>query len=168
MDPAVSFYSGAPDEAGRTLAEIMAWDDDRLEAVHDYIQWVFPTRQRSGVNPSAPLITGATVRAFEQDAALRDRLRHSLDRMLVFYGLAWNGDRIVIDESRFPARARVWLRPWNHNHLRLTRILDSLATLGLTPEAQALLRCLLDDICAGPGAAAVSAETADFWRRAVK
>ena len=168
MDAAVSFYSGGPDDAGRTLAEIVAWDNDRLEAVHDYIQWVFPTRQRSGVNPSAPLITDATVGAFEQDTALRDRLRQSLDRMLVFYGLAWSGDRIVIDGARFPARARVWLRPWNHNHLRLTRILDSLATLGLTAEAQALQRCLLDDICKGPGAGAVSAETADFWRLAVQ
>ena len=63
--------------------------------------------------------------------------------------------------------ARVWLRPGNHNHLRLTRILESLATLGLVAESQALQRCLLEDICTGPGAAAVSERTVDFWRRAV-
>src|SRR5207248_5177716 len=124
----VSFYSGGTDAAGRTLAGILAWDDDRLEAVHDYIQWVFPTRQPSGVNPFAPLITEATVAAFGQDATLRDRLREALDRMLAFYGLAWSGNRIEIDRGRFPARSRVWLQPGNHNHLRLTRILDSLAT----------------------------------------
>ena len=164
----MSFYSGRPDADGRTLAQILAWDDERLEAVHDYIQWVFPTRQPSGVNPFAPLVTDATVRAFEQDATLRDRLRQALDRMLMFYGLAWNGDRIAIDDSRFPIRSRVWLRPGNHNHLRLTRILDSLATLGLTTEARALQRCLLEDICTGPGAQSVSPRTADFWRRAVR
>src|SRR5207244_8430299 len=100
---------------GRTLAGIPAWDDDRLEAVHDYIQWLFPTRQPSGVNPFAPLITDATVRAFERDPTLGNRLRQAFDRMLAFYGLAWSGTRIVIDDSRFPARARVWLRPGNHN-----------------------------------------------------
>ena len=167
MDPILSFYSGGADDAGRTLAGILAWDDDRLEAVHDYIQWVFPTRQPSGFNPFAPLITEVTVRTFEHDATLRDRLRQALDRMLAFYGLAWSGSRIAIDDSRFPARSRVWLRPGNHNHLRLTRILESLATLGLIAEAQALQRCLLEDIGTGPGATAVSPRTADFWRRAV-
>jgi hypothetical protein len=167
MDPIVSFFSGGNDDGGRTLAGILAWDDDRLEAVHDYIQWVFPTRQPSGVNPSAPLVTDATVRAFEQDATLRDRLRGALARMLAFYGLKWSSNRIAIDDSRFPVRSRVWLRPGNHNHLRLTRILDSLATLGLSTEARALQRCLLEDVCPGPGAAAVSRRTVDFWRRAV-
>lgn len=166
-DPIVSFYSGAPDAAGRTLDGILAWDDERLEGVHDYIQWAFPTRQPSGVNPLAPLVTDATVRAFERDAALRARLRRSLDRMLAFYGLRWNADRVDIDERVFPARARVWLRPGNHNHLRLTRIMDSLAALGLRGEALALQKCLLEDIVPGPGAESVSSRTADFWRRAV-
>src|SRR5437868_4959435 len=146
-DPIVAFFSGAHDVAGRTLTDVLAWDDERLEAVHDYIQWVFPTRRPSGVNPFAPLITDATVRAFEQDATLRERLRDGLDRMLSFYGLAWSGRRIVIDASRFPVRSLVWLQPGNHNHLRLTRIVESLATLGLTREAQALQRCLLEDVC---------------------
>src|SRR4051794_33345280 len=111
MDHIVSFFSGDPDASGRTLAAILAWDDDRLEAVHDYIQWAFPTRQPSGVNPYAPLVTDSTVRAFEDDAALRSRLRGALDRMLAFYGFWWSGDRIEIDETRFPARSRVWLTP---------------------------------------------------------
>lgn len=167
LDPIVSLYQGGADASGRTLAGVLAWDDGRLEAVHDYIQWVFPTRQPSGVNPSAPLVTDATVRAFERDAALRDRLRQALDRMLVFYGLRWNGDRVQIDESRFPARVRVWLRPGNHNHLRLTRIMESLSSLGLAGEARAFQRCLLEDICTGPGASSVSPRTVEYWRRAI-
>jgi hypothetical protein len=167
MEPIVSFYSGQPDRGGRTLAGILRWDDEWLEEVHDYIQWLFPTRQPSAVNPSAPLVTDATVAAFERDPALRARLRQALDRMLLFYGLRWSDGRIEIDDSRFPARARVWLRPANHNHLRLTRIMESLATLGLPAEARALQRCLLEDIYEGPGTGAISPRTADFWRRAV-
>jgi hypothetical protein len=165
-DPVVSFYSGGRDAAGRTLAGILAWDDERLEAVHDYIQWLFPTRQPSGVNPFAPLVAEATVRAFARDGRLRDRLGEAAVRMLAFYGLINNGGGIAIDASRFPARSRVWLHPGNHNHLRLTRIMDSLATLGLRDEALALQRCLVEDVAARHPDL-VSPRTLAFWRRAV-
>ena len=165
-DPVVSFYSGGLDASGRRLAEILAWDDERLEAVHDYIQWVFPTRQPSGVNPWAPLVTDETIRTFESGADLRDQLRRALHRMLAFYGLISRGARIEIDAARFPARARVWLQPGNHNHLRLTRIIDSLVTLGLREEALALQRCLLEDVAAGPGAGRVATRTLHFWTAA--
>jgi hypothetical protein len=163
-DPIIAFYSGGRDAGGRTLEEILAWDDERLEAVHDYIQWLFPTRQPSGVNPLAPLVTAGTVRAFAGDEVLRTRLRHALDRMLRFYGLSRHGARIDIDATRFPARASIWLRPGNHNHLRLTRIMDSLSALGLRDDALALKRCLLEDVCAGPGAGRVTERTLEFWR----
>ena len=165
-DSIVEFYSGGRDAAGRTLDEILAWDDDRLEAVHDYIQRVFPTRQPSGVNPFAPLVTADTIRTFAADETLHTRLRHSLDRMLAFYGLRRHADRIEIDAARFPARSRTWLHPGNHNHLRLTRMMDSLAALGLREDALSLKTCLLDDVCTGPGAGRVAARTIEFWATA--
>jgi hypothetical protein len=166
-DSIIAFYSGAGDSEGRTLAEILEWDDERLEMVHDYIQWVFPTRQPSAVNPVAPRVTPDTVRAFDADPELRERLRRAFDRMLVFYGLVRRDARIEIDDTRFRARARVWLQPGNHNHLRLTRIMDSLATLGLREEALALQRCLLEDVAGGSGGGRVSPRTLDFWRSAL-
>jgi opioid growth factor receptor-like protein len=165
-DPIVAFYQGGRDAGGRTVAAILSWDDERLEAVHDYIQWLFPLREPSGVNPFAPLITGATVAAFADDVVLRDRLRLAFDRMLSFYGLRRAGARIEIDPDRFPARSRVWLHAGNHNHLRLTRIMTSLATLGLRDDALALQRCLLEDVTATGSPALVSLRTLDFWRRA--
>src|SRR5262245_42205008 len=126
-DPIVTFYSGGLDDAGRTLDDILGWSDDDLELMHDYIQWMFPTARPSAVNPSAPLVSAETARAFAAGADLRDRLKSSLDRMLKFYGLCRAGSggagaRIEIDPARFPARAAVWLWPGDHNHLRLTRI----------------------------------------------
>src|SRR5262245_49456099 len=134
-DHVVAYYSGQPDSTGRRLDELLAWTDDHLEAVHDYIQWMFPTRQPSGVNPFAPLVTDATARAFAADASLRTRVRASLERMLAFYGLRRNADRVEIDPARFASRAANWLHAGNHNHLRLTRIIDSLAELGLREDA---------------------------------
>jgi hypothetical protein len=167
-DPIIAFYSGAEDSERRTLAEILEWDDDRLEMVHDYIQWVFPTRQPSGVNPFAPRVTDDTVRAFAAAAELRAELRRAFDRMLGFYGLIWRDARVEIDDPHFPTRARVWLHAGNHNHLRLTRIMDSLATLGLREEALALQRCLIDDLAGGRGAGMVSPRTLAFWRSALR
>ena len=122
-DPVVAFYSGGADDRGRTLATIADWPDAELEAVHDYIQWMFPTPSPSGVNPSAPLVTERTIGAFAARPELRDALRRSLDRLLAFYGLrreeAAAGATIRIDVSRVDRRAREWLSPGNHNHLRL-------------------------------------------------
>ena len=133
--------------------------------MHDYIQWVFPTRQPSGVNPFAPVVTDATAKAFADDPSLRERLRAALDRMLSFYGLRRAVDRIEIDPARFRSRAPTWLHAGNHNHLRLTRIIDSLAQLGLEEEARRLKRCLLDEVVPLAGDR-VEGRTRGFWRRA--
>ena len=167
-----SFYSGGVDDRGRTLESILAWPDEELEAVHDYIQWMFPTVAPSAVNRSAPLVSSATVTTFGARPELRDALRRSLDRMLSFYGLRRTDDsgnvRIEIDETRFNDRARVWLRPGHHNHLRLTRIMQSLAALGLMPEAKALQRCLVTDVYAGPGHNRITPDTYEYWMDALR
>jgi hypothetical protein len=167
VDAIVEFYSGGRDYEGRTLDAILGWDDDRLEMIHDYIQWVFPLRQPSAVNPFAPLVTDETVRAFDRDPALRERLERAYERMLRFYGLLVREGRVEIDERTFPSRSQVWLTPGNHNHLRLTRIMQCLSALGLRANARALQRCLIDEICTGPGRGRISARTIEFWRRAI-
>ena len=171
-DRIVAFYSGGRDDRGRTLDEILAWPDDQLELTHDYIQWLFPAPARSAVNPSAPLVTPATRAAFASQPALTNRLRQAFDRMLAFYGLKRQTDadghvQVVIDQPRFPFRAPGWLRPGNHNHLRLTRIMQSLASLGLDAEARALQRCLLEDLYDGPGSDRITRETYEFWVAAI-
>ncbi len=171
-DRITSFYAGGVDDRGRTLERILAWPDEELEAVHDYIQWMFPTVAPSAVNPAAPLVSGATITAFRSRPELRDALLRSLDRMLSFYGLRRSDDsgnvRIEMDEARFDDRARVWLHPGHHNHLRLTRIMQSLAALGLTSEAKALQRCLVTDVYAGPGHNRITPDTYEYWMDALR
>lgn len=166
--PLVAFYRGrGRDAAGRTLAEIQSWDEDRLERVHDYIQWLFPLDTPSAFNPLAPVLTPADIAAFLTDPELRDRLRASLRVMLAFYGLSCeSAPEIRIERTaRFGARAATWLTPGNHNHLRLTRILKCLSLLGLEAYARALLRCLEAIAAEHPGV--VSAATLGHWRGAV-
>ena len=166
-DRVVAFYSGGRDHRGRTLDEILAWGDGRLESIHDYIQWVFPTRAPSAINPYAPRVTDETARAFSADPRLRARLGLSLARMLSFYGLRTGRDAVIEpDPDRFRERAQVWLEPGDHNHLRLTRIMASLATLGRRDDAIALQRCLLDEVAAKHGG--VSSATLEFWKHAIE
>jgi len=165
--PLVAFYrDGAPDDASRTLAQILAWDDRRLESIHDYIQWLFPLPERSGANPSAPTLDDATIAAFRSTPVMRDRLRQAFLRMLRFYGLAWSDGPApdVTRSGNFAVRSQEWLSPMNHNHLRLTRILRSLRLLGLEAESAALFRALAAIHQEFPGR--ITERTFDYWKEA--
>ena len=133
------------------MQDILDRDDAWLEAVHDYIQWLFPLPEPSPFNPAAPVLTVADIAAFAADPSLRA----ALARMEKFYGL-----------GRADA-PRPWLTPGNHNFRRLTRILRALALLGLRAEAEALL-ARLEALCSAPeAAAAVGRVTRGYWRDAV-
>jgi hypothetical protein len=168
-DPILRFYrlEGA-DARGRTLLEIQAWDDERLESVHDYIQWLFPLPEPSAFNPLAPILSPPTARAFRHDPTLQARLAESLTRMLAFYGLMRRSPasgRVEIEPAKdFKVKSRGWLHAGNHNHLRLTRILTSLRLLGLDEQSRALFLCL--EQIAGGHPDAISATTLGYWRRA--
>ena len=155
MSALVDFYTGSgTDSQGRTLAEIHAWDDAKLEAVHDYIQWLFPLPEASAYNPDAPLLTDGDITAFHDRDDLHTALGKSLVRMRVFYGLPSG-----------KARQAQWVTPGNHNMLRLSRILRSLHLLGLEHEAHALFRDLEALYKAGAGAV-IGPVTLGYWRRA--
>jgi hypothetical protein len=152
----LAFYRGGPDDRGRTLAAILAWDDDLLEWTHDYIQWVFPLRERSMARSLAPVLSPAEVEAFRRDPALQQRMLDAVERMRRFYGF---GHGLGQDD------ARPWLSPGNHNFLRLTRILRSLRTVGLDAAA----RALFDDLTAvyDTHATIIGRRTYDYWCKAM-
>src|SRR5260370_19373303 len=65
MSRLVDFYRGeATDREGRFLRDLWAWGDDDLEAVHDFIQWLFPLPEPSRYNPDAPLLTDENIAPF--------------------------------------------------------------------------------------------------------
>jgi hypothetical protein len=166
-DRLTRFFSGGVDDDGRTFEEIVGWDNARLEMVHDYIQWLFPLPERSGANPSAPVLDAGTIAQIRGDAEMQGRLRAGFKRMLAFYGFVLERDAVV-EGPRFAAASRNWLHAGNHNHLRLTRMLRSLRVLGLEREAALLweaLRALYERESAA-GRRTITAETFAFWREA--
>lgn len=149
----LNFYRGAgADAEGRTLHQILAWDDEMLESVHDYIQWLFPLPERSMFNANAPILTDADIAAARADAAVQSNLRAALQRMRQFYGLT----------PETADRPKSWAQASDHNHLRLTRILRSLTHLGLSAEA----RELFDEISQFD--ARIPERTRQYWRSAIQ
>jgi hypothetical protein len=164
----VRFYRGeAPDSSGRRLSEIRAWDYGRLESVHDYIQWLFPTRKKSGFNREAPLLDDDQIREFRRDARLQEELLASLRQMLAFYGLLLEdheGQISIGKSSEWETRSGNWLNPHNHNYLRITRILDCLRILGFRRHGRALLTQLESIFQEYPDK--IAPETKEFWKSA--
>ena len=161
----LNFYRGTGcDTKGRTLGQILAWDDRQLESVHDYIQWLFPNYRPSEFNSQAPLLNETIVQAFKDEPALRNNLMASLRRMLRFYGLEVSGGLNEFRRARNAAqRQAVWLTPNNHNYRRITRILICLRVMMGPEVAQRLLRPL-EDIAQKEGRGSISEGTRQIWR----
>jgi len=163
MSELVSFYRGdGVDAHGRTLAELWAFPDDRLESVHDFIQWMFPLREPSAFNPDAPLLTDADVAAFRSDPALQANLRRSFERFLAFLGLSHHDGRVT-EAADFAEKRDLWRYP-NHNWLRITRVLTSTRTLGLAAESAALFDALSRLKASGRGR--ITDESFRYWSNA--
>jgi hypothetical protein len=165
MSRLLDFYRDqAPDTEGRFLTDILAWDDDSLEEVHDFIQWLFPLSEPSQFNPDAPLLTREDITAFRNESALQENLRKSFQRILTFLGLSWVEKGTMVEGPNFSARvAEVWAYP-NYNWLRITRILKSLMLLGLETEAKGLFEKM--DAIYSSRRFPITAETFRYWEAA--
>lgn len=170
FDPAIA----SRDPRNRTLATILSWPDSSLESSHDYIQTVFPLPEESMFS-FAPIVTPEVRNAFLAQAELRSSLRHALERMLTFYGLQFtttttdldslSGKETVTRGPNFASASRNWVTRFDHNHLRITRILRSLRVLGLSDEAAAMHDFLSTD---EKVTKSVSPRSQMYWRRAAE
>jgi hypothetical protein len=125
--PLHAYLAGTkPDGRNRSLEEVLAFSDDDLERVHDYIQWLFPLPTRSSAQPSAPVLTPDEIVAIRADEKAQANLRRAAARMLAFY-----------DATQW------WLASSDHNHLRITRILQSLRLLAGQEAAQEFYDAIL-------------------------
>lgn len=111
--PVIRFLLGkGKDSKGRTLEDVLNFDDARLENEHDYIQWLFPLREQSTAVWDAPTLTNSDIAFVSQNEDIRANLVDALIRM---------GEFFRVNDH--------WLVPHDHNHLRITRILKSTYTL---------------------------------------
>lgn len=166
----VPFYLGEKtDVEGRKIQDIWEWDFEELECSHDYIQWLFPIDEKSHFNPTAPIADDDVIQAFQSDLRLRTNLLRSFSVLLRFYGLVLSGHEqakvAVIRSDNYPVRKQEWVNLFDHNYLRITRILKCLMNFGFQKEAQAFYECL-KKIYREDGDQ-IGGETFQYWTHAV-
>jgi len=148
-EPIHAFLAGrGRDGRGRTAAEVLAFDDAALEARHDFIQWLFPLPTASAAVPGSPVLSPREAAAIRADPAARATLAAAAARM-----------------ARFYAGNDHWLVARDHNHLRISRIVASLALLLGRDEAAAFLAAVEARVIAA--GAPVNATSRRYWRAAL-
>jgi hypothetical protein len=148
VGPVLAFLEGeGRDGRGRTVFDVLGLDDAALELNHDFIQWLFPLPEPSGAVPDAPVLTGDDMQAIHDSVMAQCALAAATDRMEAFY-----------------RATHAWLRPHDHNHLRITRIIRSLRLLRGDAEADAFRAAILSMVEAT--GAPVSARSLGYWTTA--
>ncbi len=152
------------DHQGRTIDDILAFDDFWLEHTHDFVQWLFPIPEASRANPMAPVLTQEDCDVFKRDSDLRQQQTKALDRMLAFYGLVRRNGGIEALPGLNP-RDHIWLKAGGHNHLRITRIIRSLHYCHQPKLARAVQAAF---ITLGQTQGYVNETSIGYWRSATK
>ena len=117
VNPGIAFLCGIANPDGLTVKQVLAMTDDELEAKHDWVQWAFPTWLPSRYNPDAPVILPSEVHG----------------------GLQVEKANLKLMTSRyydFLTATRHWRHPNDHNHLRISRLIQSLRLFGLRTDAE--------------------------------
>ena len=109
----VGFLEGkTPDHKGRILAMLLQQTDHQAETTHDYIQWLFPLDEPSRSVMSAPVLNELDIEDIRQSNLAQQNLVKSASWFLGFL-----------------ERNDHWITKYDHNHLRITRVIKSLRLL---------------------------------------
>ncbi|MDR1389233.1 MAG: hypothetical protein LBJ31_04590 [Treponema sp.] len=170
MKNIVDFYSGiSTDTEGRTIHDIFKFNYEQLETIHDYIQWLFPLKEKSNFNDNAPLLTSGDIQVFRSDDVIKANVNKALRMMLDFYGfnMATNDANIKIAKNEnYEERAKNWITPFNHNYLRITRILKFLTLAGMKNYAAAFFGAL-ENVYTG-NKKTIGRTTFAYWKNACR
>jgi len=143
------YWNDIPTSGGSFIDAILQWGPDEWEASHEEIQWLFPSKQESQFNPDAPILTDEDIKLFTTMPELKTKFTQVFETFLGVFGLkkvtlgfAWRDD---LDYD-----PKWWLRNFNHNYLRFSRILDCLSKFDRKQDAFDLFIFLANDKAFAP------------------
>ena len=112
MITAKDFLQGMENPEGLTVSKILNMNDKELEVKHNWVQWAFATPEKSMYNMEAPTLSLDESKTLSE--AELENLKSLGERYFSF--MMWNSH---------------WRFPQDHNHLRITRVLQSLKSADL-------------------------------------
>ena len=144
----VGFLEGkTPDHRGRMLSMLWKQTDDDAENTHDYIQWIFPLDEPSQAINIAPVLNDFDIREIRENQHATENLKESARWFLGFL-----------------ERNDHWITNYDHNHLRITRVIKSLRLLASDEAADEFRDKVI--ALAGDNLNLVDGEARDFWNSA--
>jgi ADP-ribosyl-[dinitrogen reductase] hydrolase len=102
----------APLANGHKRDSLLMMSDEEFESNHGFIQWAFPTAEKSNHNFNAPVL--------DLDSAIWLAKRNDVSEFL---------ENMSVRFLEFLKRNDHWKSRYNHNHLRISRAIDSLRLL---------------------------------------
>ena len=135
------------DFKGRTLNHIWAYTDDEIEHIHDFIQIVFPLNEESQA-----IFHGYYL---DYDFLVIQIRANELAKQNIIKSAEWF--------LSFLERDSHWKRPYQHTHLRVTRIIKCLRLLVSDEEADKFYINVMQLL--GPENQ-INEVTLTFWRNA--
>ena len=144
----IGFLEGkTPDHRGRMLSMLWKQTDDDAENNHDYIQWMFPLDEPSQAVNGAPVLNDFDIDEIRENQLVTENLEESVRWFLGFL-----------------ERNDHWITEYDHNHLRITRVIKSLRLLASDEAADEFRDKVI--VLAGDNLNLVDEEARDFWNSA--
>ena len=135
------------DFLGRNLQDIWDFSDDEIEQTHDFVQLVFPTNKPSmAVSHGFYLDSETLIEQIKNNPEAKKNIVKSAHWFLSFL-----------------SRNTYWNQKYDHNQLRITRIIESLRLLVSNEEADKFYRSVLKLIEEDNK---VNLNTLVFWKNA--
>ena len=100
------------DVYGRDLDQILNESDEFWERTHNYIQWLFPLNEASRSVRNSPVLTEDQIETIRRSEMAQDNIQRS-----------------VLRYKEFLAGTTEWRSGYDHNHLRISRVIKSLRLL---------------------------------------
>ena len=147
MDIVGFLESKTPDHRGRMLSLLWKQTDNDSETNHDYIQWMFPLDEPSQAVNGAPVLSDFDIYEIKENQLAIENLEKSARWFLGFL-----------------ERNDHWVTNYDHNHLRITRIIKSLRLLASDEAADEFRDKVI--ALAGDKLNLVDQEARDFWASA--
>ena len=142
----VFFLEGTyPDYNQRYLSDILAYNDEQMEKIHDYIQWVFPLDTASNFVHHAPVLEQDEIDDIHNSTKALENLIRSKNWFI-----------------KFLCRTDRWLVSKNHNHKRISRMIRSLRLLHSNKVAD---DCISQIINLSKERGFINSEVISHWRK---
>lgn len=146
MSELVSFFR---DEIGHprygSYEVIISNSDEFWEKTHDFIQWIFPLNESSRFNREAPILDDSSIQQLLESRLAEQKLSLAVDRYKSFLKTHTN-----------------WRSGYDHNHLRISRVIKCLRLLSDDQSANAFKYWVASEL--GDDIDQIHSESRRYWR----